>query len=51
MTTKLDGNLRRELLIGRQAYTLTLSQQGFTLTLKGRRKGLNTPKSSTPHRG
>lgn len=41
MTTKLDGELKRELLIGRQAYTLTLSPQGLTLTLKGRRKGLD----------
>lgn len=41
MTTKLDGVLKRELSIGGEAYTLTLSQQGFTLTLKGRRKGLD----------
>ena len=41
VTTKLDGELKRELLIGRQAYTLTLSRQGLTLTLKGRRKGLD----------
>ena len=38
MTTKLDGILKRELSIGGEPYTLTLSQQGFTLTLKGRRK-------------
>ena len=41
MTTKLDGILKRELSIGGEPYTLTLSQQGFTLTLKGRRKGLD----------
>lgn len=41
MTTKLDGELKRELLIGRDAYTLTLSPAGFTLALKGRRKGLD----------
>jgi len=41
MTTKLDGVLKRELSIGGEPYTLTLSQQGFTLTLKGRRKGLD----------
>ncbi|MET1081482.1 MAG: hypothetical protein ABWY12_00245 [Burkholderiales bacterium] len=41
MTTKLDGELKRELAIGRQAYTLTLSPAGFTLALKGRRKGLD----------
>ena len=41
MTTKLDGELKRELVIGRELYTLTLSPQGFTLALKGRRKGLD----------
>ena len=41
MTTKLDGVLKRELSIGGEPYTLTLSQQGFTLTLKGHRKGLD----------
>jgi hypothetical protein len=41
MTTKLEGDLRRELLIGHQAYTLTLTPMGFALTLKGRRKGLD----------
>jgi hypothetical protein len=40
VTTKLAGDLRRELVIGRQAYTLTISPTGFTLVLKGRRKGL-----------
>ena len=41
MTTKLNGVLKRELSIGGEPYTLTLSEQGFTLTLKGRRKGLD----------
>jgi hypothetical protein len=41
MTTQLDGTLKRELMIGRTAYTLTLTQTGFTLALKGRRKGLD----------
>lgn len=40
MTTKLEGDLKRELLIGKTAYTLTVSPAGFTLVLKGRRKGL-----------
>jgi hypothetical protein len=40
VTTKLEGELKRELLIDRQAYTLTISQAGFVLALKGRRKGL-----------
>src|SRR4030095_16361663 len=41
MTTKLDGELKRELSIGGEAYTLTLSPTGFTLAPKGRRKGLD----------
>ena len=41
MTTKLDGVLKRELSIGGEPYTLSISQQGFTLALKGRRKGLD----------
>jgi hypothetical protein len=41
MTTKLEGDLKRELFIGRRPYTLTISPVGFTLALKGRRKGLN----------
>ena len=41
LTTKLDGTVKRELLIGGDAYTLTLSADGFTLALKGRRKGLD----------
>ena len=40
MTTKLEGELKREITIGKTAYTLTLSPTGFTLVLKGRRKGL-----------
>jgi hypothetical protein len=40
VTTKLEGDLKRELLIGPQAYTLTISPNGFVLALKGRRKGL-----------
>jgi len=41
MTTKLDSPLKRELQIGDRLYTLTLSPQGFTLALKGKRKGLD----------
>ena len=40
MTTKLDRALKRELVIGDGTYTITLTPQGFTLALKGRRKGL-----------
>jgi hypothetical protein len=41
MTTKLEGELKHELFIGRRPYTLTISPVGFTLALKGKRKGLN----------
>jgi len=41
MTTKLDRVLKRELAINGEPYTLTISDEGFTLTLKGRRKGLD----------
>jgi hypothetical protein len=41
MTTKLDGELKREITIGETAYTITLSPVGFTLVLKGRRNGLS----------
>ena len=40
MTTRLSGVLKRELAINGEAYTVTISQEGFALTLKGRRKGL-----------
>jgi hypothetical protein len=40
MTTKLDHALKRELEIGEGTYTVTLTQKGFTLAPKGRRKGL-----------
>ena len=40
MTTKLEGDLKREVMIGGHAYTVTISPAGFTLTIKGRRKGL-----------
>ena len=39
MTTKLDGELRREIDIDGKPYTLTLSPTGLKLTEKGRRKG------------
>lgn len=41
MTTKLDGDLKREVMIGGHAYTVTLSPTGLTLAMKGRRKGLD----------
>jgi len=40
MTTKLDGELKRELTIGGDAYTLVVSPEGLKLTEKGRRLGI-----------
>ena len=40
MTTKLEGTLKREIVIGDEPYTLTLTTEGFVLARKGRRKGL-----------
>ena len=39
LTTKLDGQLKRELSILGKPYTLTLSPAGLNLAPKGRRKG------------
>jgi hypothetical protein len=39
LTTKLDGQLKRELSILGKPYTLTLSAVGLNLAPKGRRKG------------
>lgn len=41
MTTKLDGTLKREIDIAGASYTLTLTAQGLSLVLKGKRKGLD----------
>jgi hypothetical protein len=38
--TKLDKPLRREVQIGDQAYTLTISPEGLKLVEKGRRNGV-----------
>jgi hypothetical protein len=38
--TKLDKPLKRELLIDRKAYVLTIEPDRFRLVPKGRRKGL-----------
>ena len=40
MTTQLAGDLKREVMIGGHAYIVSLSPTGFTLVMKGRRKGL-----------
>lgn len=39
MTPKLDHILKRELKIGRELYTVSMSPEGVKITLKGRRKG------------
>jgi hypothetical protein len=38
--TKLDKPLKRELKVKRNAYVLTIDPDGFRLTRKGRRKGV-----------
>lgn len=38
--TELKSALNRELMIGRTAYKLTITPQGFRLVLKGKRNGL-----------
>jgi hypothetical protein len=39
MTTKLKGPLKRELEIAGTLYTLTITPEGMTLVLKGKRNG------------
>lgn len=39
MTTKLNGPIRREIDIDGTPYTLTVTPQGMSLVLKGKRKG------------
>jgi hypothetical protein len=39
MTTKLDGALKREVLIGGAPYTVTIDPRGLKLVPKGKRKG------------
>jgi hypothetical protein len=38
--TELKSALNREIMIGKTAYRLTITPQGFKLVLKGKRKGL-----------
>jgi hypothetical protein len=40
MTTRLDKPLRRELMIGREPWVITLTPAALKLTRKGHRKGL-----------
>ncbi|MEO6211756.1 MAG: hypothetical protein ABIQ10_16725 [Gemmatimonadaceae bacterium] len=39
MTAKLDSPIRRELKLGRDLYTVSISPEGVKIALKGRRKG------------
>jgi hypothetical protein len=40
MTTKLDKPLRREIVIGREPWVVTISPASLKITRKGRRKGV-----------
>lgn len=40
MTTILDKPLKRELALGKDSYTLTISPEGLKLVPKGRRNGV-----------
>jgi hypothetical protein len=40
MTTRLERVLKRELAIGKDAYTLSISPDGFKLVPKGKRNGI-----------
>jgi hypothetical protein len=40
MTTKLEKELKREILVNDEPYTLTLMPDGLKLTAKGKRKGV-----------
>jgi hypothetical protein len=39
MTAKLDGLLKRELQLGNETYTVSMSPEGVKIALKGKRKG------------
>jgi len=40
MTTRLERELKREIVVKHEPYTVTLSPQGLKVTRKGKRKGL-----------
>ena len=40
MATKLEKPLKREVMIGEQAYMLTIDPQGLKLVVKGKRNGI-----------
>jgi len=39
MTTELKGSLKREIVVDKATYTLTITPEGFKLVPKGKRKG------------
>ena len=39
MTTRLEGTLKREIVVDGAAYTLSIDTQGLKLVPKGKRKG------------
>jgi len=39
MTAKLDSLVKRELRLGKDIYTVSMSPEGVKIALKGRRKG------------
>jgi hypothetical protein len=39
MTAKLESLIKRELKLGKETYTVSMSPEGVKITLKGRRKG------------
>jgi hypothetical protein len=39
VTTKLDSPIKRELKLGKELYTVSMSPEGVKIALKGRRKG------------
>jgi hypothetical protein len=39
VTAKLDSLIRRELKLGKELYTVSMSPDGVKIALKGRRKG------------
>jgi hypothetical protein len=39
MTAKLESLIKRELKLGEETYTVSMSPEGVKITLKGRRKG------------
>jgi hypothetical protein len=43
MTTKLEGQLKREIAVGDDAYTLTLSSEGFVIARNGPAQGARNP--------